>query len=319
MPQPHLTLYGRDYVSKKRATTEAAFSDLKMIQSIAKTMTRKAQIPERKGPVSLNADSRKTEIFKIMKENHKLLDRLECLEPIVSTAGLLHDFKQKARYRIMVSHSKRLAGEYDSESHRIRLEDQAKTDAMNRSVQMRLTKYRMQQEQSQSMPSLTPLASTDPTGLSSAQPKHGGKPVVTKVLASPAAPSSSSKSVPDAGYPAAGAAAGNTEERSLKSQVSFPADINTDEPGSEWTRQGGPTPHPKKSGGMSFEDNADSPKAEAAAKEFDPAQHPATGISGTSAQESGAAAPTSPAADASYTDDFADQTQQSGLEDSTQG
>merc|ERR1719161_2954051 len=93
MPQPHLTLYGRDYVSKKRATTEAAFSDLKMIQSIAKTMTRKPEIPERKGPVSLNADSRKNEIFRIMKENHRLLDRLENLEPMVSTAGMVKDFK----------------------------------------------------------------------------------------------------------------------------------------------------------------------------------------------------------------------------------
>lgn len=27
-PMPHLQLYGRDYAAKKRATTEAAFSDV---------------------------------------------------------------------------------------------------------------------------------------------------------------------------------------------------------------------------------------------------------------------------------------------------
>ena len=32
--------YGRNYFAKKKQTTEAAFNDLKMIQAIAKTMTR---------------------------------------------------------------------------------------------------------------------------------------------------------------------------------------------------------------------------------------------------------------------------------------
>merc|ERR1719440_1454179 len=92
---PHLTDFGRDYAAKKRATTEAAFADLKMIQSIAKTMTRKPQIPERSGPVSLNAETRKTEIFRIMKENHRLLDKLETLEPVGSTTNLLRQHKER--------------------------------------------------------------------------------------------------------------------------------------------------------------------------------------------------------------------------------
>ena len=46
---PHLQLYGRDYFAKKKATTEAAFQDLKMIQSIAKTMTRPYVVPSSKG------------------------------------------------------------------------------------------------------------------------------------------------------------------------------------------------------------------------------------------------------------------------------
>lgn len=257
MPQPHLTLYGRDYVAKKRATTEAAFSDLKMIQSIAKTMTRQPSIPERKGPVSLNADSRKSEIFRIMKENHRLLDRLETLEPIVSTSDMLREYKSKSRYTILVSHSKRLAGEYDTEITRIRTEDKAKTDAMNRSVHLRLTKYRMDQAQnSMSMPSLTPLAATDPGGLSGAmaspaQAKPRAKPVVTRPLGSPgglpAQASSSSKSVPPAaGY--AAAAPAPAESMEAKRGVSFDgsAQRNLEAPGSDWQREGGPTPHPKK-------------------------------------------------------------------------
>lgn len=258
MPQPHLTLYGRDYASKKRATTEAAFSDLKMIQSIAKTMTRKASIPERKGPVSLNADARKTEIFRIMKENHRLLDRLETLEPIVSTSDMLREYKAKSRYTILVSHSKRLAGEYDAEVTRIRTEDQAKTDAMNRSVHLRLTKYKMRQtDGSMSMPSLTPLAATDPCLSTATASPAPPKQRVTRPLGSPgglpatqAYPSSSSKSVPAAASPPTAASVrseasqgegSNSQKRDSK--VSFLAQETTEEPRSEWQRGVAPTPY----------------------------------------------------------------------------
>merc|ERR1719197_1121398 len=81
-PQPHLTTYGRDYYAKKKATTEAAFSDLKMIQSIARTMTRPFELAPRQGPVSLNATARKQELFRITMSNHKLLNSLEALKPI---------------------------------------------------------------------------------------------------------------------------------------------------------------------------------------------------------------------------------------------
>ena len=85
--QPHLQLYGRDYYAKKKQTTEAAFQDLKMIQSIAKTMTRPYQVPTGKGPVSLNANYRKKELFRITMDNHRLLERLENLH----SAGLISD------------------------------------------------------------------------------------------------------------------------------------------------------------------------------------------------------------------------------------
>jgi len=256
-PQPHLTLYGRDYVSKKRATTEAAFSDLKMIQSIAKTMTRKPNIPDRKGPVSLNADMRKTEIFRIMKENHRLLDRLETLEPIVSTSNLMRDNKERMRYTILVSHSKRLAGEYDDQVMRIRMEDKAKTDAMNRSVQLRMSKYdknKMSASGSMSAPSLTPLAATDPGILSSAKASPPPKPRVTKSVGGSngglGTSSSSSKSAPtladaDSDAPAKGSA-----------KVSFSGAPAQEEKRSFWQRTGGGTPHPKKQGGMMYEDEA---------------------------------------------------------------
>jgi hypothetical protein len=228
---PHLTLYGRDYAAKKRATTEAAFSDLKMIQSIAKTMTRKAEIPMRKGPISLNADQRKTEIFRIMKENHRLLDRLENLEPFVSTTELVRNHKNQQRYTILTSHSKRLAGEYDAEVERIRTEDKAQTEAMNRSVQARLAKHRLKQS-SRSAPSLTPLASSDPgpgfVGMGSASPSTKPrrivrqKPAPMKSNTEGNQTSSSSSSFPKSPTPAVSPEASNTEVSGKRnSKVSF--------------------------------------------------------------------------------------------------
>jgi hypothetical protein len=243
---PHLTLYGRDYAAKKRATTEAAFADLKMIQSIAKTMTRKQQMPERSGPVSLNAETRKTEIFRIMKENHRLLDKLENLDPVVSTTDLLRQHKERHRYTILTSHSKRLAGEYDNDVMRIKTEDKAKTESYYRSVQIR--KERLQRSQgSMSAPSLTPMAATDPgplsTGSASPAPKHG-KPVVTKKLGSTGGSSSSMASPPGGARQPAEADRG-AAKRDSKVQflngVESPSDNR-----SEWERKGGPTPHPKK-------------------------------------------------------------------------
>jgi len=229
---PHLTLYGRDYAAKKRATTEAAFSDLKMIQSIAKTMTRKAEIPMRKGPISLNADQRKTEIFRIMKENHRLLDHLENLKPFVSTTELERNHKNQQRYTILTSHSKRLAGEYDDEVERIRTEDKAQTEAMNRSVQARLAKQRLKQSSSMSAPSLTPLASSDPgpgfVGMGSASPSTKPRRVVRQKPAPMKSntegnqTSSSSSSFPKSPTPAVSPEASNTEVSGKRnSKVSF--------------------------------------------------------------------------------------------------
>jgi len=334
-PQPHLTLYGRDYVAKKRATTEAAFSDLKMIQSIAKTMTRKAEIPERKGPVSLNADSRKTEIFRIMKENHKLLDRLETLEPIVSTADLMRSGKDRTRYKILVSHSKRLAGEYDSDVERIRLEDQAKTDAMNRSLQARMNKYEKQRmlqnsSGSTSMPSLTPLASTDPGILSTspASPAPAPKKRVARQLGVPggvASSSSSSKSSPPPPSNKPGAAADTaTAAKGEKrdSKVSFEGgNIETsDNQRSEWQRKGGPTPHPKKASTAEelFYEESETPakasEAQAPAAATSVSQSPSEkvtiGVAGAGSPQVGAAA-SSQNESQNYQDDFVDETQNS--------
>lgn len=152
-PQPHLTLYGRDYVSKKRATTEAAFSDLKMIQAIAKTMTREHHLPERKGPVTLNTENRKHEIYRIMKENHKLLDHIENVEPWIKSSDLVKDHRMKQRYVINASHTMRLSGDYDPLIAHFRRLDQSQVEETKNRIQARLMRS---SGGSVSLPSLTP-------------------------------------------------------------------------------------------------------------------------------------------------------------------
>lgn len=135
--QPHLTLYGRDYVTKKRQTTEAAFGDLKMIQAIAKTMTRDCYIAERKGPVSLNADTRRREIDRIHKENLKMLDRLEAQKPTYVTEKALQAHASRQRYTVNCSHTMRRCGEYDDALRRFQAEDKRKADNTRRHVEQR--------------------------------------------------------------------------------------------------------------------------------------------------------------------------------------
>jgi len=173
-PQPHLTLYGRDYVAKKRATTEAAFADLKMIQAIARTMTREHKIEERKGPVSLSG-GKKQEIYRIMSENHKLLESIENCEPMMRTAELVKADKFRKRYIINASHTSRLSGEYDDEIQRIRTEEKSKLDEYKRSAQIRLaSSQRLKSSGTVSLPSLSPNGQrgAEPPN-SSPQPKVG--------------------------------------------------------------------------------------------------------------------------------------------------
>jgi len=140
-------------VSKKRATTEAAFSDLKMIQAIAKTMTREHQLPERKGPVTLNTDNRKNEIYRIMKENHKLLEHIENVEPWIKSADLVKDHRMKQRYVINASHTMRLSGDYDPLIAHFRRLDQTQVEETKHRIQARLMRS---SGGSVSLPSLTP-------------------------------------------------------------------------------------------------------------------------------------------------------------------
>jgi len=162
---PHLTLYGRDYVAKKKATTEAAFADLKMIQAIAKTMTRSASVPERKGPVSLNADSRKAQIYKVMAENHRLLEHIDNVGAFCDTREILAEHRYKRRYVINASHTCRLSGEYDEEIKQIAREDDFKVQTQKRSTQLRRdAAERMKKNTgSISLPSLTGASSSEPS------------------------------------------------------------------------------------------------------------------------------------------------------------
>jgi len=163
--QPHLTLYGRDYIAKKKATTEAAFSDLKMIQAIARTMTRKTQVEERKGPVSLNADARKADIYRIMAENHRLLDHIDSVEPFTNVQDMLEEHKFKRRYVINASHTMRMSGHYDEDLERIRREDQVRKEAQMRSTQLRREAAEKMKKTSGSvsLPSLTTVSTVEPS------------------------------------------------------------------------------------------------------------------------------------------------------------
>jgi hypothetical protein len=174
-PMPHLQLYGRDYVAKKRATTEAAFADLKMIQSIAKTMTRTAEIPERKGPISLNASFRKQEIYRIMDENHKLLGSLETLQPVLTRDEVTKTNKMRQRYLINASHSKRLAGDYDPDIEKFQVHDKAQREHYIKGVELKRAKRDAAMAGSASMPNLLPGTSS-PGGKSPGQPVRKVRP-----------------------------------------------------------------------------------------------------------------------------------------------
>lgn len=151
-PQPHLQLYGRDFVARKRATVEAAFADLKMIQAITRELTRPPKSPQRKGPISLNASGRAKEIQRIMKENHRLLESLEQVKPVMVTKDILEHHRGRQRYVINCSHTKRLSGEYDDDLLRIQGEDRDRYESQARSAEAR----RMQLRGSRSAPTLGP-------------------------------------------------------------------------------------------------------------------------------------------------------------------
>jgi len=114
-PQPHLQLYGRDYYARKKATIEAAYRDLKLCQRLVEESERKPVPRDRKGPLSLNARTRAKEVERIMKENHKLLDNLDKIQSAMKTQDVLDHDRERQRYVILGSHTKRLAGEYDGE------------------------------------------------------------------------------------------------------------------------------------------------------------------------------------------------------------
>lgn len=226
-PQPHLTLYGRDYVSKKRATTEAAFSDLKMIQTIAKTMTREHHLPERKGPMTLNTDNRKHEIYRIMKENHKLLEHIENVEPWIKSSDMVKDHRMKQRYVINASHTMRLSGDYDPMIAHFRRVDQTQIEETKHRIQARLMRS---SGGSVSLPSLTPNGARGGQGSESPEGKGDASaayapPVRAPDIEVPAKAKgpvnqrtcpSTAKGVPSSSASSSGAAGGNKGKSSSR-------------------------------------------------------------------------------------------------------
>lgn len=162
-PQPHLQLYGRDYFAKKRAVTEAAFQDLKMIQSIARTMTRPYVVASTKGPVSLNCNYRKKELFRITMENHQLLDRLENLQPVISRKKMDDDHRVNQLYMVNASYSARKVGAYDSLLNRQRRRAAAAAASSGgQSHQLMGSSQQPALQSVQSMPALSDLPAAAP-------------------------------------------------------------------------------------------------------------------------------------------------------------
>lgn len=113
---PHLTSLGRDYFAKKKATTEAAFADLKMIGAIAKTMTRPSLHGDHRAgqrTKSITADHRKKELYRITMANHALLERLENLKPVIRARDQIAQYKGTREQVANASHTARKAGLYD--------------------------------------------------------------------------------------------------------------------------------------------------------------------------------------------------------------
>lgn len=100
---------GMGYFRKKRETAEAAFQDLKMIQAIARTMTRPMVVDEICGPSSINSTRLKKEVNRIAKENRAFVRRLETVLPQVHTAEQMHkEFEDQQRHLINCSYSARI-------------------------------------------------------------------------------------------------------------------------------------------------------------------------------------------------------------------
>lgn len=332
-PQPHLTLYGRDYVAKKRATTEAAFADLKMIQSIAKTMTRDHKIDERKGPTSLNGTGRKQEVMRVMTDNHRLLDAIENCSPMMRTSDLLKTDKVRKRYLINSSHTMRLSGEYDDDMYRIHVEDRSKMEEYKRYAERELTKQRLSRSTgSVSLPSLSPNgprgAESSP-GKPSSPPKSGPDQSKSKR----AQPSSKgggkgaghSQQPPESEMPASAPPKAvpkdEPEEQDPDMQKSSPAGRPPVRFELEESEQACPadaatkTPHPGKVDMSDFDQDEVTPQENGAAETNAagaPAQHaagysqePTVGIPGSSQQPDVSAAPAEPASSSSQQQDVA--------------
>eukprot|EP00392_Amoebophrya_sp_AT5.2_P001335 g1337.t1 len=195
-PQPHLQLFGRDYFAKKRATTEAAFQDLKMIQNIARTMTRPIEGPRGmpSGPIkSLNHSYRKKELFRITMENHLLLERLEKTQPEMNNQKLEEEATARRLHMINCSYSARRNGLYD--------------DLLGR----RTHRGKVKRPDSQSTPNLPAIEDSlgaNPNALPSQLNKQALNPASPQKLVVPEEPQpTAAESVPPAGTIAARAGA----------------------------------------------------------------------------------------------------------------
>lgn len=91
-------------VARREAQAEAAVSDIKMIENIAREMARPPSLSvlERKGPMSLNTNQRRKELQRIDHENQKLLKRLENQKSCYAHRDQKRAYEESRRHAALV-------------------------------------------------------------------------------------------------------------------------------------------------------------------------------------------------------------------------
>lgn len=99
-PRPPAALNAR-----REAQVEAALADIKMIGNIAREMARPPSLSQldRRGPISLNSNSRRKELARIDQENERLLKRLEGAKPTYNKRAQDKAFIESRRHVALAS------------------------------------------------------------------------------------------------------------------------------------------------------------------------------------------------------------------------
>ena len=94
-----------DEITEQRA--QSMLQDMKMLEHISKTMSRRFSLPELPGPTSLNVSRRKDDLQRITSANLKLLSRIESAKSEYSATTMRARNTQNIRYSLNSSYSLR--------------------------------------------------------------------------------------------------------------------------------------------------------------------------------------------------------------------